>query len=82
MSNPNRVMAYVPKNPSAYDCFPNMAMAAKFERAANEAGFKTRSSRFRIGPRNGNQWSYRVTVYWKAGEPAPDMAAFRRVVWP
>jgi hypothetical protein len=80
MANPNRCMAYVGKNPSAYDCFPTPAMAGQFERAAQAAGFKTRSTRFRVGPRNANRWSYRVSVYWKAGEAAPDMSAFRNAV--
>jgi hypothetical protein len=80
MANPNRCMAYVGKNPSAYDCFPTAAMAGQFEAAAKAAGFKVRSSRFRVGPRNANKWSYRVSVYWKAGDEAPDMMAFRAAV--
>lgn len=75
MANPNRAMAHVGLNPTAYWTFPKPFMAARFASAAKAMGLKVRESSFRIGPRNENRRSYRVSVYWTAAGPAPDMDA-------
>lgn len=80
MTNPNRVAAYLPKNPSFYWTFPQPNMAARFAAAAKEMGLKVRESAFRIGPKKEFRRNYRVTVYWTGAEPdrvALDAAATR-----
>lgn len=85
MSNPNRVMANSYRAQSSdYWCFPTRTAAARFASFVEEAGFKVRESKFRVGPRptrdNPQRYSYRVSVYWTEGN-GPDRAAFNAAAY-
>lgn len=80
MANPNRAMAYVPKQAQDYEVWPESQKAAAYACAEEyrQRGYKVRESRFKTGPRNDYRWSYRVTVYYDpATQARPDVAAWK-----
>lgn len=66
MSNPNRVMAYIPKGESAYAVFSCNMKAAKCAEHFRELGYKVRETRFKMGPRRNYVWMHKVSVYYNS----------------
>jgi len=78
MANPNRAIANARRaNNCEFMIFEKGVEVDAFEKIARDAGFTNiRVTTFRSGSYRSNGFSYRVSVYWKDDEAAPDMYAF------
>lgn len=80
MANPYRGIANARRvNNSDYMVFGRNESVAReaFEKALRYAGYTNiRVTRFRSGSNDRYDFGIRVSVYWKDGQPAPNMDAF------
>jgi hypothetical protein len=78
MANANRTIANARRvNNSDFMVFGSGKGVDAFEKAARDAGYtNVKVSSFRVGSNDRRDYNFRVTVYWKDGQNAPDMDAF------